>query len=309
MAGDRIVMSPYSEMMIHDGSGLEVGNAAKMREMADLLDRQSNKIAQIYADRAGGTADAWRALMRAETWFSAQEAVDAGLADEVSAAGAQPTQDRMRLAASWDLSLFHYPNRGSAPSPSVVAMNALRNTATPVHHTDTVSTPWDGGAAERNLPSPVPLGTVRRVFAWYDDSQVTNGAVPKGACKLPHHEVSADGSPGAANLAGVRNALSRLPQSDIPEAQREAVRRHLQAHLDDAPQEPNNSAEWDPAMFKAALHSAAGEFAYDPDTFKAILEHEANNAPAVLSKPAPIVDAGPVFDPTVFQRAVKDATR
>ncbi|MGH3588321.1 MAG: head maturation protease, ClpP-related, partial [Pseudonocardia sp.] len=38
MAGDRIVMQPFSQMMIHDGSGLCIGNAGDMKEMAALLD-------------------------------------------------------------------------------------------------------------------------------------------------------------------------------------------------------------------------------------------------------------------------------
>jgi hypothetical protein len=52
--------------------------------MAELLDRQSNKIAQVYADRAGGTPEEWRARMIDETWFSAAEAAEAGLADEIA---------------------------------------------------------------------------------------------------------------------------------------------------------------------------------------------------------------------------------
>jgi hypothetical protein len=72
------------------------------------------------------------------------------------------------------------------------------------------------------------------MFGWVDGSRAENGRVPKDAGSLPHHEVSTDGAPGAANLAGVRNALSRLPQSNIPRSDWEGVRRHLQAHLDDA---------------------------------------------------------------------------
>ncbi|MFL5911262.1 MAG: head maturation protease, ClpP-related, partial [Gaiellaceae bacterium] len=72
MAGDRIVMAPNSQLMIHDGSGLCIGNAADMRQMAELLDRQSNNIAEVYAARAGGTVEDWRALMEAETWYTAE---------------------------------------------------------------------------------------------------------------------------------------------------------------------------------------------------------------------------------------------
>ncbi|MFC7983811.1 head maturation protease, ClpP-related [Streptomyces sp. NPDC057336] len=82
MAGDRVEMAPNTMMMIHDASGLAMGNAADMEEMAELLDVISDNIADAYAARAGGTRDEWRARMRSETWYLPEDAVDAGLADE-----------------------------------------------------------------------------------------------------------------------------------------------------------------------------------------------------------------------------------
>jgi ATP-dependent protease ClpP protease subunit len=70
--------------MAGDGSGLCIGNASDMHQMAELLDRQSDNIAAVYAERAGGTVEEWRETMKAETWYTAQEAVDAGLADEMA---------------------------------------------------------------------------------------------------------------------------------------------------------------------------------------------------------------------------------
>lgn len=84
MAGDRIVMGRNSMMMIHDASSIEMGNAADMRKMADLLDQCSDNLASAYADRAGGTPESWRAAMQATTWYTAEQAVEAGLADEVA---------------------------------------------------------------------------------------------------------------------------------------------------------------------------------------------------------------------------------
>ncbi|MDL9938691.1 ATP-dependent Clp protease proteolytic subunit [Gordonia sp. ABSL1-1] len=86
MAGDEIVMSRNAEMMIHDAVGITVGNAEKMQRMVDMLERASNNIASIYAERAGGTVDEWRAVMRKETWYTADGAVEAGLADRVDTA-------------------------------------------------------------------------------------------------------------------------------------------------------------------------------------------------------------------------------
>lgn len=93
MAGDEIVMAPYSTMMIHEASGVAIGaNSAEMRSIADLLDKTSATIASIYADRSDGKPDAWRELMKAETWFTAEEAVSAGIADRVDDNGVKTTQ-------------------------------------------------------------------------------------------------------------------------------------------------------------------------------------------------------------------------
>lgn len=83
MAGDKITMMVGSQMMIHDASGIEMGNAAELRAYADFLDKQSDNIASIYAEKAGGDPKDFRNLMLAETWLYAEEAVELGLADTV----------------------------------------------------------------------------------------------------------------------------------------------------------------------------------------------------------------------------------
>jgi ATP-dependent Clp endopeptidase proteolytic subunit ClpP len=111
-SGDEVVMMPHSELMIHDAWGLAIGNAEDMRTMAADLDRISDNIASIYAAR-GGDQGAWRALMESETWYSAQEAVDAGLADRVAE---KPADDKAK--ARFDLTVFNYAGRAAAPAPT-----------------------------------------------------------------------------------------------------------------------------------------------------------------------------------------------
>ena len=77
-AADELVMAPNSTLMIHDAWGVCVGPATDMRSMADLLDKLSDNIADVYAAKAGGSAADWRERMRAETWYTADEAVEAG---------------------------------------------------------------------------------------------------------------------------------------------------------------------------------------------------------------------------------------
>lgn len=83
MAGDKITMMVGSQMMIHDALGVEMGNAADMRAFATFLDKQSDNIADIYAEKSGGDPVELRKLMLAETWLFPAEAVALGLADEV----------------------------------------------------------------------------------------------------------------------------------------------------------------------------------------------------------------------------------
>jgi hypothetical protein len=120
MAGDTVTMGRGAQMMIHNPSGLVMGQAQDMREMADLLDKLArDSIADVYAAKAGGDAAKWLDLMAAETWLSGPEAVAAGLAD--SAAGADPAPTD--AARTFDLTAygFRHAGREHAPDPAALA--------------------------------------------------------------------------------------------------------------------------------------------------------------------------------------------
>jgi ATP-dependent Clp endopeptidase proteolytic subunit ClpP len=95
MAGDRIVMAENALMMIHDPWAATTGTAGDMRKMADTLDKVKDTIVGVYARRTGLHEDSVSELMTAETWYTADEAVTAGFADEAGAA--------MKLAACFDV--------------------------------------------------------------------------------------------------------------------------------------------------------------------------------------------------------------
>jgi len=82
-AGDDRIMVESSQMMIHDAMAATFGNAADFREVADFLDRQSANIAALYASRSGMPVERYVEMMAAETWMTAAEAVEEGLADSV----------------------------------------------------------------------------------------------------------------------------------------------------------------------------------------------------------------------------------
>jgi ATP-dependent Clp protease protease subunit len=87
MACDRIVMQPHAQFMIHEASASISGNAKDMAKMADDLSSISEAIRATYVERcaAKGLDEARiAALMKAETWIKASDALSLGLCDEVN---------------------------------------------------------------------------------------------------------------------------------------------------------------------------------------------------------------------------------
>jgi len=82
MAGDKIIMNTGSMMMIHKASMMAWGNEDAMLEVADYLRKVDGNLLQIYAARTGKTEEEIKPLLAKETWFTADEAVEMGFADE-----------------------------------------------------------------------------------------------------------------------------------------------------------------------------------------------------------------------------------
>jgi ATP-dependent Clp endopeptidase proteolytic subunit ClpP len=269
-AGRKRVMQANSMMMIHDAFGLCMGNAAEMAAMAETLGKVSDNIADVYASRSGrGTAATWRDAMKAESWYTADEAVTAGLADQVGDGSAElpagvdlaaftavPGRIAARLRSMPQAKAPARPVNADAPEGDgaqdkaprlprdrqgrVLGMESmpLADKALPVHHTATTDEAWDGPAAVAAMPADDTV--LRYCHAWESDEAAS---VPhregdadaddrKGNYKFPHHK--ADGGP--ANLAACRNGLARLSAADIPADDDAGVKAHLQAHLADGGQ-------------------------------------------------------------------------
>ncbi|MEU1372991.1 head maturation protease, ClpP-related [Streptomyces triculaminicus] len=274
MAGDRIVMQPHSQMMIHDGSGLCIGNAGDMREMADLLDKQSDNIAGVYAERAGGTVRQWRTRMLAETWYTAAEAVEAGLADEVAKPLRRPDEcaEDMPMAASWDLSVFRYASRTEAPPPAAVV---VANSAAPVEDTS--------GTAEDEAPAQPEDETPDVEFSF--DPGVFRAALQAAADPMPDYD------PGHLRslMAGVALDAPAAPEARPP-----------------APAPPAPA----PVPLATAPEALTDPGAAAVEYFRALMAGVANNAPAppeaAPPEPAP-AEPVPSIDRTSFERALWEA--
>lgn len=87
LTADVVVINPSALMMIHNPWDIEIGDAEDMRKKADMLDKARSTISGQYARKTGRTVDEIEGLMDAETWFTATEAVEFGLADRMSDSG------------------------------------------------------------------------------------------------------------------------------------------------------------------------------------------------------------------------------
>lgn len=207
-AGDERVMLRGSTMMIHDGMTFAYGNEAELLKTADTLGKLSNTVADIYARRSGmDDVETWREFMRAEVWYTADEAVDAGLADRVLDI---ENKDAEEATNKWDLHVFAHAGRQDAPSPDEVRRKVMRfinraKEATVAQPTmseqqpetpaapETQSTPAGAGADGGGQPVPEapasPASTEQE-----EESGSTGGAAP---------EQPAQPSNSAGRLTGV----------------------------------------------------------------------------------------------------------
>ena len=103
MAGDEIIIPENAMMMIHNPMSGAFGDAQKLSQVIDVLDKIKASMVGIYSARTGRSAEDVRADMDAETWLTGAEAVALGYADATSAP--------VRLAASYNIRAYqHIPD-------------------------------------------------------------------------------------------------------------------------------------------------------------------------------------------------------
>lgn len=124
---DRVLMRESSELMIHRAWTFTDGNADDVRKTLEDLERQDSKLARIYAGKAGGEIQDWLDAMSAETWYTAEEAVAAGLADGVITEKSEAPSPSASLAKR----RFKFANRAAAPPPPVTRSESGDMTTTP----------------------------------------------------------------------------------------------------------------------------------------------------------------------------------
>ena len=110
---NEVVMKEGALFMIHCASGMAYGDKNDMMDMAALLEKIELSIIKDYTDKTGMSDAEVLAMMDAETWFTAQEALAAGFIDRI---------DSVKSAQNvWNLSAFkNAPVEPIPPEPEII---------------------------------------------------------------------------------------------------------------------------------------------------------------------------------------------
>ena len=93
MAGDKVLMSPVSMLMLHDPMTMAVGNAHDMEKVITTLNEIKESIINAYVKKTGLSRNKVSKLMSDETWLNAKKAVELGFADEILFTGTSEADD------------------------------------------------------------------------------------------------------------------------------------------------------------------------------------------------------------------------
>ncbi|SCM73391.1 ATP-dependent Clp protease proteolytic subunit [uncultured Pleomorphomonas sp.] len=130
MGGDERVMRTGALLMIHDPSTLGYGTVEDLQKVINQLEAGIGSMVSIYSERTGESAEETRAIMKAETWLDAEDAVKRGFATSSEATAAEPVaafdyrvyahapEPLKALAAKngWSLKAIGSKARASAPA-------------------------------------------------------------------------------------------------------------------------------------------------------------------------------------------------
>ena len=95
MAGNKVIMSPVSMLMIHNPMTMAAGDTTEMKKAISMLTEVKESIINAYELKTGMSRDKIAKLMDAETWMDANKAVELGFADEILSRGSSVKQSAM----------------------------------------------------------------------------------------------------------------------------------------------------------------------------------------------------------------------
>lgn len=125
MAGSEILMSPVAMMMIHNPATVIFGEASDLQSGIDMLSEVKKSIINAYEQKTSLPRNKISKMMDAETWFSAQKAVELGFADKVL------YEDSEEVTDGFIFDKVTVTNALMRKIPKVKETHTVENTGTP----------------------------------------------------------------------------------------------------------------------------------------------------------------------------------
>jgi ATP-dependent Clp endopeptidase proteolytic subunit ClpP len=201
LAGAPVKMAENGFYMIHNPWGMARGDAAELRDQAELLDKIRLNMVNAYAAKSGQSAEQITEWMDAETWFTAAEAKAAGFIDEVT--------DGMAIAATANkftrLARFKNPPANLTASASRMQIEAETQ---PAAEQEVTETP-EATVVSESAPEPQPevVADVEEPFTEEPATPVAIAAADSILAK--YNAIAAERDSLRAELVAAKGQLSR----------------------------------------------------------------------------------------------------
>lgn len=236
MAGDVVRMPANAMLMIHNPWTIAAGDSQTFRKLAEDLDKVREAMITAYQAKSGLSSEELTSIMDAETWLTAQEAVEKGFADEIEEAKqvAAALDGRFLTVNGQKFDLGRFKNPPKAAFLPVIKAGVVPDDVS--RETAPEDEPWEAPTLSDFTDQPweeLAESEKRRIaghYAWSPDmppERFTDLA-------LPHHRPS----DGKVVWRGVANAAARLDQTDIPAEDKPKVQAHLGSHYRQFDKEP-----------------------------------------------------------------------
>lgn len=131
MAGDTVLVSPVSMLMIHNPATIAWGDHVEMQKAIDMLSEVKESIINAYVLKTGLSRARLSHLMDAETWMDANKAVELGFADDITVrAKTEPEEESEEDGEDTDGSDSEEEKQKKPPAPEsmLFSRRAINNT-------------------------------------------------------------------------------------------------------------------------------------------------------------------------------------
>lgn len=252
------VMAPGTMLMIHNPWSMVGGTSDDMRKEAEVLDTIAGEMAKLYADASGGklTARDAEKLMDAETWLTAEQAVEIGLADAI--------EGKAKAFASIDKSRHAYRN-----IPKGLETMSTETPEAKPSILDSILAKIGGGAdvkaeletakAELSEAQAALVDAVAKITE--AENRASEAVAALATAKAEHqaelekikaeHAAALEAATASARIEGEQTATAQMLKGNSPEPMphQETVEGAASTH----------TAQWN-ALRAAGKHAEAGEY-------------------------------------------------